>query len=90
MRIVQEALTNALRHAGAHRATVRLDSTTGLLLIEVIDDGRGPNGSLVRGHGLVGMRERAAVYGGSLDAGPGAGGGFRVAARLPYDVEPVA
>ena len=89
-RIVQEALTNALRHAGAHRATVRLDSTTGLLLIEVIDDGRGLNGSLVRGHGLVGMRERAAVYGGSLDAGPGAGGGFRVAARLPYDAEPVA
>jgi len=89
-RIVQEALTNALRHAGAHRATVRLGGTRGLLLVEVVDDGRGPDASRVRGHGLVGMRERAAVYGGSLDAGPGAVGGFRVAARLPYDAGPVA
>ena len=89
-RVVQEALTNALRHAGARRARVRLDSTVGTLLIEVTDDGRGPNGRPVRGHGLVGMRERVAVYGGSVDAGPEADGGFRVAARLPYDASPLA
>ncbi|HEY5170652.1 MAG TPA: sensor histidine kinase [Acidimicrobiia bacterium] len=89
-RIVQEALTNALRHARAQRATVRLDNASGVLLIEVADDGRGPNGARSGGHGLVGMRERVAVYGGSLDTGPGAQGGFRVVAQLPYDVEPVA
>ena len=89
-RIVQEALTNALRHASAHSAMVRLDGRTGLLLIEVTDDGRGPIGGLVRGHGLIGMGERAAMYGGSVDAGPGATGGFRVAAQLPYVAEPVS
>jgi signal transduction histidine kinase len=87
-RIVQEALTNTLRHARANRAQVHLDSTSGVLLIEVTDDGHGANGAPVGGHGLVGMRERVAVYGGSLDAGPARGGGFRVAARLPYDAEP--
>ena len=86
-RIVQEALTNTLRHAAAHRAAVRLDSTPGKLVIEVTDDGRGPNGRRAGGHGLVGMRERVAVYAGSLEAGPGSGGGFRVAAQLPYDAE---
>ena len=88
-RIVQEALTNVLRHAAAHRATVRLDSTSGVLAVEVTDDGRGRNGDGTRGHGLVGMRERVAVYGGSLDVGPRPGGGFRVAAQLPYDADPV-
>jgi signal transduction histidine kinase len=86
-RIVQEALTNALRHADARRAAVRLDSTARGLLIEVTDDGRGPTGRREGGHGLVGMRERVAVYGGRLDTGPGADGGFRVAAQLPYDAE---
>jgi signal transduction histidine kinase len=53
--------------------------------VEIVDDGRGVNGrSSASGHGLLGMRERVAVYGGSFDAGPHAGGGFRVAARLPY------
>jgi signal transduction histidine kinase len=89
-RIVQEALTNALRHAAASSATVRLDSTKDLLCIEVVDDGRGPNGSQPQGHGLVGMRERAAVYGGTLEAGRAAGGGFRIAARLPYEGQPVS
>jgi signal transduction histidine kinase len=90
-RIVQEALTNTLRHAHAHRARVRLDGAKGLLCIEVVDDGRGASGGQNGGgHGLVGMRERAAVYGGSLDAGPAAGGGFRVTARLPYDAERVS
>jgi signal transduction histidine kinase len=87
-RIVQEALTNTLRHAQANRARVHLDSTSGVLLIEVTDDGRSANGAAPGGHGLVGMRERVAVYGGSLDAGPARGGGFRVAARLPYDADP--
>ncbi len=84
-RIVQEALTNTLRHAEAHRATVRLDTTPGELRIEVADDGRGPTGASLGGHGLVGMRERVAVYGGSLEVGPDATGGFRIAARLPYE-----
>jgi signal transduction histidine kinase len=89
-RIVQEALTNSLRHAEAHRATVRLDSSSGALLIEVADDGRGPNGRGSGGHGLIGMRERVAVYGGSLDVGPGPSGGFRVAANLRYETDPAA
>lgn len=88
-RIVQEALTNVLRHAAAQRAMVRLDSTSGVLAVEVTDDGRGRNGHGTRGHGLVGMRERVAVYGGSLDVGPRPGGGFRVVAQLPYDADPV-
>lgn len=86
-RIVQEALTNALRHADAYRAVVRLTNGSGLLSIDVTDDGRGPNGAPSRGHGLVGMRERVAVYGGSLSVGAGPDGGFRVAASLPYDPE---
>jgi signal transduction histidine kinase len=89
-RIVQESLTNSLRHADAERATVRLGYEPGGLVIEVSDDGRGANGRGSGGHGLVGMRERVAVHGGSLEAGTGPGGGFRVLARLPYDQEAVA
>jgi signal transduction histidine kinase len=81
-RIVQEALTNTRRHACATRACVRLDYTPAELRIEVTDDGRGRTGAHA-GHGLVGMRERAALYGGTLDVGPAAGGGFRVSAVLP-------
>jgi signal transduction histidine kinase len=88
-RIVQEALTNALRHADASRAAVRLDTGSAQLRIEVCDDGRGSSVRRDGGHGLVGMQERVAVYGGSLKTGPGPGGGFRVAAVLPYDEEPV-
>jgi signal transduction histidine kinase len=84
-RIVQEALTNVLKHAGPSRASVRLAHEDGSLRIEVSDDGRGVNGRAgTGGHGLVGMRERVAVYGGTLDAGPEPGGGFRVTAVLPY------
>jgi signal transduction histidine kinase len=87
-RIVQEALTNTLRHAGAQHVLVHLDHMAGTLLIEVTDDGRGPNaGAAGGGHGLVGMRERVAVYGGSLETGRGPNGGFRVSARLRYDDE---
>ena len=90
-RIVQEALTNAVRHAHAKTAAVRLNVASGILHVMVTDDGMGSDGRGRRaaarpgGHGLVGMRERVAVYGGSLVAGPNPGGGFRVAATLPFD-----
>jgi signal transduction histidine kinase len=83
-RIVQEALTNVRRHAAATRALVRIDHGDGALRIEVTDDGRGPSGTHT-GHGLIGMRERAALYGGTLTAGPGPDGGFRVLAVLPVE-----
>ena len=83
-RIVQEALTNVLKHAGPSTASVRVAHEPGSLHIEVCDDGRGVNGrSSGVGHGLMGMRERVAVYGGRLDAGPIDGGGFKVSADLP-------
>jgi signal transduction histidine kinase len=82
-RIVQEALTNVTRHARARSATVRLGYADGLT-VEVIDDGVGPGAaSSEPGNGIAGMRERASALGGSVDAGPVAGGGFRVTARLP-------
>lgn len=85
-RIVQEALTNALRHSGCQRVEVRLGYRPGELAVTVEDDGRGigpdaRNGQA--GHGLRGIRERAELYGGTLDVGRGAGGGTRVRARLP-------
>jgi signal transduction histidine kinase len=79
-RIVQEALTNVTRHAQARSVRVRVGDDGGVS-IEVVDDGVG--GAPVPGNGLTGMRERAAALGGTLDAGPGPGGGFRVAAHLP-------
>ncbi|MDQ1380034.1 MAG: hypothetical protein QOJ71_753 [Actinomycetota bacterium] len=84
-RIVQEALTNVLKHAGKASAAVVLRYEPAVLCIEVTDDGRGINGNAPDGgHGLMGMRERVGVYGGSFEAGPRTGGGFRVAATLPY------
>jgi signal transduction histidine kinase len=82
-RIVQEALTNVLKHAGASGAAVRLAHRGEAVEIEVADDGRGCTGPGTGGHGLVGMRERALLYGGSFSAGPQAGGGFAVRVRLP-------
>ncbi len=85
-RIVQESLTNTLRHAHAVHASVRLAATPTGLVIEVLDDGRAPSGPAGHdGHGLIGMRERTALYGGSIETGPRAGGGYRVAAVLPLD-----
>ena len=84
-RIVQEGLTNALKHAGPARAEVVLRYAPRALDVEVRDDGRGAaqaNGDGA-GHGLIGMRERVALYGGSLQTGPRAGGGFEIRARLP-------
>ncbi|AVT28750.1 sensor histidine kinase [Plantactinospora sp. BC1] len=80
-RIVQEALTNVTRHAGASAAVVRVRRDGDDVLVEVEDDGTGGPG--VPGNGIVGMGERARALGGSLSAGPGPGGGFRVSARLP-------
>jgi signal transduction histidine kinase len=79
-RIVQEALTNVTRHARARHVTVRVGYHDGVD-IEVLDDGVG--GSPDAGNGIVGMRERAMTVGGSVEAGPRRGGGFRVAAHLP-------
>lgn len=82
-RIIQEALTNVVRHSGSRTARVRLRYAPGELRLDVDDDGPavegGPTGG---GNGLVGMRERAAALGGAAEAGP-RGGGFRVTARLP-------
>jgi signal transduction histidine kinase len=84
-RIVQEALTNVLKHAGPSRASVMIGYEPDALAVEVTDDGRGVNGRATEGgHGLMGMRERVSVYGGTFEAGPRTGGGFRVAVRLPY------
>ena len=83
-RIVQESLTNVIRHAGATRATVAVRHGEAGVEIEVTDDGRGANGDGDGGgHGLAGMRERVALLGGDLDAGTRPSGGFRVRATLP-------
>jgi len=84
-RIVQEALTNTLKHAGQATAEVRMTFGPQLLTIEVFDTGSGPKGSDASGHGLLGMRERVAVYGGTLRTGPRPGGGFRVYAKIPVE-----
>jgi signal transduction histidine kinase len=82
-RVVQESLTNALRHAAASRVHVRLQWRERTLGVDVVDDGRGPVGK-PGGFGLLGMRERVAACGGTLRTGPGPGGaGFAVHATLP-------
>jgi signal transduction histidine kinase len=84
-RIVQEALTNTLKHAGAGTATqVRLEVADGTLLIEVADEGAGTITATHEGGGLLGMRERAAVYDGTVQAGPRGDRGWRVRTRLSY------
>ncbi|MGW6279977.1 sensor histidine kinase [Kribbella sp. NPDC055071] len=88
-RIVQEGLTNTLKHAGpGARTSVTLDFGREMLTVVVTDDGRGggvaPNSD--PGHGLVGMRQRASISGGTVNAGPKAGGGYEVIARLPYNL----
>jgi signal transduction histidine kinase len=82
-RIAQEALTNALKHAGRARATVVVRYGPDAVELEVADDGAGAANGGDGGHGLIGMRERAALFGGTVAAGPRAGGGFVVRARLP-------
>jgi signal transduction histidine kinase len=89
-RIVQEALTNTLKHAGRAEAEVIVHFEPSAVELEVLDNGTGPspnpNGW---GHGLVGMRERVALYGGILEAGSRNGHGFAVRARLPFNPEPI-
>ena len=83
-RITQEALTNVIKHAGRAHASVLVRYTDDDMLVEVRDDGHAAASTTAAGgHGLVGMRERAAVHGGELTAGPDPHGGFVVRARLP-------
>lgn len=91
-RIAQEALTNALRHAGPASAVVTVRYEPDRLVLEVLDDGHGPEESHGEpepggGHGIGGMRERALALGGELDAGSHPLGGFRVRASLPVGVQ---
>ena len=88
-RIIQESLTNTIRHASPARAKVSLHYNAEALDLEVCDDGQGPVGGPQGGLGLVGMRERALSVAGTLESGARPGGGFRVAARLPLPQERV-
>ena len=86
-RIVQEALTNSLKHGGNAKAELTIRYREHDLLVEIRDDGQGPSPTAANGsgHGLVGMRERAGLYGGTLTAGPLPKGGYSVRAALPLD-----
>ena len=84
-RIVQEALTNTVKHAGPEAsADIRLRYSSSAMEVEVSDDGPGLIVPSRSGHGLIGMRERAAMFGGTFTAGPRPAGGFRVLAWLPW------
>lgn len=88
-RIVQEALTNVLKHAGPDpQAHVRLGTDTHMLTVEVTDRGSGASTVPGSGQGLIGMRERTELLGGTFEAGPRPGGGFSVTARLPLEPRP--
>ena len=87
-RIVQEALTNALKHAGPARAQVAISYLDDKLELDIVDDGQGSGDdghNASGGRGLIGMRERVSLFGGELDVGPAAEGGFRVHASLPLE-----
>jgi signal transduction histidine kinase len=84
-RLVQEGLTNALKHARAQQAEVLVRYSDGRVELTVTDDGRGGGDGVSGGHGLVGMRERVSVYGGELEAGPRPEGGYRLRATLPIE-----
>jgi signal transduction histidine kinase len=94
-RVVQEALTNVIKHAGKARTSVSVDCRDGDLVVAVADGGR-PDGAAGgaapaipgAGRGLLGLRERMAVYGGELEAGPRPEGGWLVRARIPADLVP--
>jgi signal transduction histidine kinase len=84
-RIVQEGLTNALKHAHASHADVTVRYRPDELELEIADDGKGPALTNGHGHGLIGIRERAKIYGGEMSAGSAPAGGFILSARLPVD-----
>ena len=86
-RVVQEALTNAVKHAGGATTEVRLEWREDALEVSVADRGDGGASPQLpgAGHGLMGMRERMRVFGGDVQTGPRADGGFEVAARLPLE-----
>ena len=92
-RVIQEGLTNVMKHAGAAKTTIMLDYGDAVLQVEVADDGQpgpgtSPDGSAVipgTGRGLLGLRERVTMYGGGFDAGRCPGGGWRIRARIPLD-----
>jgi signal transduction histidine kinase len=83
-RIIQEALTNSLKHANAAHVDICIRYGESLQ-IDVRDDGRGPNGATIGGRGLIGMRERVTLLGGTLSTGTAEGGGYRVSATIPID-----
>ena len=87
-RVVQEAMTNVLKHAGGAPTRVVLRYEPDALEVVVADDGPGPVNGHHAGHGLAGMRERVAVFGGSIETGPRPEGGFAVQARLPVEARP--
>jgi signal transduction histidine kinase len=84
-RLVQEALTNTLKHAQASRAVITVRYRPDVLVLSVRDDGRGPDDAAPPGTGLTGMRERVAVFGGRLSTGTAAGGGYELGAELPLE-----
>jgi signal transduction histidine kinase len=83
-RIVQESVTNVVRHAAPTRCQVTVEPTGEDVRVEVINEGPVVRTTTLTGHGLIGMRERVAMYGGTFEAGPRPDGGFRVAATIPY------
>lgn len=87
-RVIQEALSNVLRHSDATKAVVALDHRNGILRVCVSDNGRGTRGGPSTGWGLTGMRERVALLGGTVEAGTRDGGGFVVDARIPAEGSP--
>lgn len=95
-RIIQEALTNTIKHAGPSTASVLVRYSSDEIRVTISDDGNGMAVALethrkqTKGHGLLGMRERVALYGGSLAVGPRQGGGFEVRARIPLDYAAVS
>jgi signal transduction histidine kinase len=86
-RVIQESLTNALKHAGPASALVTLDYAADRVTIEVADDGRGPSAEPGVGHGLIGMRERVGMFGGTIQMSARLGGGFVVRAEIPVEVD---
>ncbi|WP_393088218.1 sensor histidine kinase [Streptomyces sp. LN704] len=82
-RIIQESITNVVRHSGARACRVSVEQDDGVLVLRVTDEGRGRGTATDTGFGLIGMRERVALLHGEFEAGPRPEGGFRVTARLP-------